>query len=244
MSQNDRRDQEREDNWAKQVSWERSEGPYRDYGWERGQSVLPEFRDPDVHVQPYERQRVSRWHRVGWNRDFNYGVEEYGPYTGVGPKGYQRSDQRIYEDVCERLTQHGQVDARNIHVNVKDGEVTLDGTVRDRQTKRMAEDVADHISGVKDVHNQLRIEQRNRQNQSQGQEQNQRDSGIPGGGRGRVDEVSGSGVYPASGPMPKGNAPVQGETSWGQGERGSAGYEDSGRSELHIPSEDKDKEQK
>jgi hypothetical protein len=229
MSQYNRRDYEENDDWASQVPWERSEGPYRDYGWEKGESALPEFRDPSVHVQPYERQRVSSWRPVDWNREYNYGVEE-GPYTGVGPKGYQRSDERIYEDVCERLTRAGQIDARDIRVNVKDGEVTLDGTVPNRVTKRMVEKVADNVRGVKDVHNQLRIE-RNRMNES----------GMPGGGQGRVDQVGGSGVYPASGPMPKSNAQAQGEASWGQGERGSAGYEDSGESEVHPPKSSQEK---
>ncbi len=59
-----------------------------------------------------------------------------------------------------------------------------------------------------------------------------KDSGAPGGGAGRVEDVSGSGVYPASGPLPPGNAPYQAEGSFGQGERGPAGYEDSGDSEL------------
>jgi hypothetical protein len=238
MSQNERRDRERGEDWAKEVPWERSEGPYRDYGWEKGQSILPEFRDPDVHVQPYERQRVSRWRKVNWNKNYNYGIEEVGPYSGVGPKDYRRSDQRIYEDVCERLTQHGRIDARGITVNVKDGEVTLDGTVRDRPTKRMAEDVADQVSGVKDVHNQLRIEQLSGQDMTQ----NPRNSGMPGGGQGRADEVGRSGVYPASGPLPPENAPAQGQASWGQGERGPAGYDDSGRSELNIPPENEEKE--
>jgi osmotically-inducible protein OsmY len=244
MSQYDQRDREREENWAKEVHWEHNQGPYPDYGWEKGQSVLPEFRDPDVHVQPYERQRVSRWRRVDWNEDYNYGVEEYGPYSGVGPKDYHRSDQRIFEDVCERLTRHGRIDARNIRVSVKDGEVTLDGTVRDRQTKRMAEDVADHISGVQDVHNQLHLDPGAQPGRGWERNRAENQTSMPGGGRGRVDEVGGSGVYPASGPMPKENASVQGEASWGQGERGSAGYEDSGRSEMNIPPENRGKEQK
>ncbi len=237
MSQNYRRDREREqDDWAKEVPWEYDRGPYEDYGWERGESTLPEFRDPSVHIQPYERGRVSRWTKVDWNREYNYGSQrEAGPYAGVGPKDYQRSDERIYEEVCEGLTWHGRIDARNIRVNVKDGEVTLDGTVRDRMTKRMAESVADRVYGVKDVHNQLHIEQQPGQHGS-----SVRDSGMPGGGRGRTDPVGGSGVFPASGPLPKGNAPVQGEASWGQGERGAAGFEDSGHSELNIPPENRD----
>lgn len=59
-----------------------------------------------------------------------------------------------------------------------------------------------------------------------------RESGLPGGGAGRKDEVGRSGVYPASGPYPEGNAEIRGQASWGQGERGAAGYEDHGSSQL------------
>ncbi len=59
-------------------------------------------------------------------------------------------------------------------------------------------------------------------------------SGMPGDGKGRRDEVGKSGVYPASGPLPDDpNARYQGEASWGQGDRGAAGYQDSGTSEIH-----------
>ncbi len=66
---------------------------------------------------------------------------------------------------------------------------------------------------------------------SQSAEQ-KKNSGRPGGGAGRVEDVSGSGVYPASGPLPQDNAPYQGEASFGQGKRGEAGYYDSGDSEI------------
>ncbi len=59
-----------------------------------------------------------------------------------------------------------------------------------------------------------------------------RESGLPGGGAGRKDEVGRSGVYPMSGPHPAGDAEIRGQASWGQGERGAAGYEDHGSSEL------------
>lgn len=80
-----------------------------------------------------------------------------GPHTGRGPKGYRRSDDRVKEEVCERLTHHGHLDATNIRVSVLDGEVTLEGTVSSRQEKRLAEDTVEHLSGVKDIHNHLRI---------------------------------------------------------------------------------------
>jgi hypothetical protein len=82
-----------------------------------------------------------------------------GPHAGRGPRGYQRSGQRIEEDVCERLSQHGQLDASDIQVKVENGEVTLTGTVGSRQEKRMAEDALDTVPGIRDVHNQLRVQQ-------------------------------------------------------------------------------------
>ncbi|HVJ17205.1 MAG TPA: BON domain-containing protein, partial [Polyangiaceae bacterium] len=42
-------------------------------------------------------------------------------------------------------------------VTVENGEVTLSGTVSDRRQKRIAEDAAGAVMGVKDVANRLRI---------------------------------------------------------------------------------------
>lgn len=67
---------------------------------------------------------------------------------------------------------------------------------------------------------------------NKGKQDERRESGLPGGGAGRKDEVGRSGVYPASGPYPEGNAEIREQASWGQGERGAAGYEDHGGSEL------------
>ncbi len=99
----------------------------------------------------------------GWGGTSGYsgGMGSYGEqgrYAGRGPKGYQRSDERIREDVCERLAQHPEIDAGEIEIQVKSGEVTLTGTVNRREEKRMAEDVAESVSGAKDVHNQLRVQ--------------------------------------------------------------------------------------
>lgn len=79
-----------------------------------------------------------------------------GRYTGMGPRGYRRSDERIREDVSDRLAEHGDLDASDIEVEVKDGEVTLTGTVESRMAKRLAEDLAESCSGVRDVMNQLK----------------------------------------------------------------------------------------
>ncbi len=97
----------------------------------------------------------------GFDRDMDPVEREtsYGRHAGRGPKGYQRSDERIREDVCVRLTDHPEIDASDIEVRVDSGEVTLSGTVDERPTKRMAEDVAASVNGVRDVHNQLRVGQ-------------------------------------------------------------------------------------
>jgi hypothetical protein len=80
-----------------------------------------------------------------------------GPLAGLGPKGYVRSDERIWEEVNERLREHGEIDATNVTVGVTNREVTLEGTVEDRWTKRLVEDAAQSVRGVTDVHNHLRV---------------------------------------------------------------------------------------
>jgi osmotically-inducible protein OsmY len=84
------------------------------------------------------------------------GSMRQGGFGGKGPKGYVRSDERIREDVCDRLSIDDEVDASDITVNVKNGEVTLEGTVPDRRSKHRAEDITESVSGVKEIHNSLR----------------------------------------------------------------------------------------
>ena len=83
-----------------------------------------------------------------------------GPFTGRGPRGYQRSDDRIREELNDRLTAHGFIDATDIECRVQNGEVTLGGFVGSREAKRAVEDVAEAILGVVGVHNNLRIRSR------------------------------------------------------------------------------------
>ena len=80
-------------------------------------------------------------------------------HRGRGPKNYQRSDDRIREDVNERLMDDAMVDASDIEVSVQNREVTLTGTVRSREEKRRAEDVAESVPGVAHVQNSLRVGQ-------------------------------------------------------------------------------------
>jgi osmotically-inducible protein OsmY len=78
-------------------------------------------------------------------------------YAGRGPKGYRRSDERIAEDVCDRLSDAPDIDASTIEVLVTDGDVTLSGTVTNRSAKRRSEDLVEDVSGVREVRNHLRV---------------------------------------------------------------------------------------
>lgn len=87
----------------------------------------------------------------------SYRIYRTDPSYARGPRGYKRSDSRILEDVSDRLAYDWDVDATDIEVSVKDGVVTLDGTVDTRQSRRRAEYIAADVWGVRDVQNNLRV---------------------------------------------------------------------------------------
>jgi osmotically-inducible protein OsmY len=62
----------------------------------------------------------------------------------------------IRDDVCDWLTEAADVDA-SIEVQVAAGVVTLSGAVENRYAKRRAEDLAESVSGVREVQNNLRL---------------------------------------------------------------------------------------
>ena len=124
---------------------------------------------------PFERSTRGRRLRNGtFGRGASYGydgesvVMRPGPeedpemplaaeHSECGPRGYCRSDARIFEDVCEQMTEHPLLDCSNIEVAVESGEVVLDGTVRDPHLKYLAEDIAYGVRGVQEVLNQIRV---------------------------------------------------------------------------------------
>jgi len=107
---------------------------------------------------------TSTTRRSGEDHELGHGGMLGGTYRagaprpmGRGPKGYQRSDDRIREDLCDRLMMSW-MDAENVDILVRDGEVTLQGTVKSRDEKRAIEALAESVLGVKDVHNTLRVQ--------------------------------------------------------------------------------------
>ena len=123
----------------------------------------------------YDRERYGRGEERGWwDRASDevaswFGDEEAerrrrmdeqrAHRRGRGPKNYRRSDERIKEDVNDRLGDDYYIDASDIEVMVSNQEVTLTGTVPSRNDKRRAEDIAEGVSGVTNVENRLRVKQ-------------------------------------------------------------------------------------
>jgi hypothetical protein len=79
--------------------------------------------------EPGPMERLGERMREGWRK-----------MTGRGPKGYKRSDERIREDVSERIARSN-IDADEVEVKVEGAEVTLTGFVVSRWDKRMLEDI-------------------------------------------------------------------------------------------------------
>lgn len=80
-----------------------------------------------------------------------------GMHRGHGPRNYQRSDERISDEIHQLLTFHNEIDATDIDVLVETGVVTLRGAVDSRGSKRLTEDLVEDVFGVKEVHNELRV---------------------------------------------------------------------------------------
>lgn len=69
----------------------------------------------------------------------------------------QQKAQRLMEQVCETLRECGEPVNCEIEVVVNDGLVTLCGTVERLKVKRLAENIARSISGVRRVSNQIKL---------------------------------------------------------------------------------------
>jgi hypothetical protein len=107
---------------------------------------------------PSRPRRGSGLGAFGYDDD----ARREGSHRGRGPRNYTRSDERIREDLSDRLTDDPHIDASDIEIVVSGGEVTLTGHVRQRIDKRRAEDIAESVSGVRHVQNNLRIGAPNR----------------------------------------------------------------------------------
>jgi BON domain len=113
------------------------------YGFGAG-SLEPDWRSGRRHGVAEESSR-----QPDWRED----VPRYPP----GPKGYQRSDERLREDISERLMQARYIDSSDVTVEVSGAKVVLEGTVPERRMKHAIEDLVDACPGVQDIENRIRV---------------------------------------------------------------------------------------
>lgn len=128
-----------------------------------------ELGEQDFEHSPHTQKNINIREQGSWNHPGVSGKsddetwvnqEEYRKQTnfvGYGPRGYKRSDDRIYEEVCDALMRHPDIDASEIGVSVDDGVVSLAGKVATRQMKKIAELISEDQPGVQDVKNELNV---------------------------------------------------------------------------------------
>lgn len=116
-----------------------------------------------LQAQGGQGQGVQGWgqQQQGFS---GYGPQGYGrgeDFSGYGPRGggSTRSDDQIREDIVRTLTDHPRIDAREIDVRVRNGEVTLEGQVPHREMKSEAYRLIDRVSGVQQVFDTVRVAQ-------------------------------------------------------------------------------------
>ena len=147
-----RRDDGRERRWQSEYSQEPYESPY--YG-------NPRFE------QTSDRYGTDRFRTGGYGQGAERYFENRPSFRGKGPRGYKRSDERLREDVCDRICDNADIDASDLEIKVKNGEVTLEGNVQSRHEKKIAEEIAEQVSGVNEVMNQIRVHAREKWSSSE-----------------------------------------------------------------------------
>jgi hypothetical protein len=123
------------------------------YGWgdgSRSQHLPLEGDYSDESAMSYEDQ-IRRDYRAGG------GAERARRRYPPGPKGYQRSDERMKEDISERLYRAYHIDSSEVVVEVRAGKVTLEGAVPSRHMKHAIEDMVDDCPGVTEIDNRIRV---------------------------------------------------------------------------------------
>lgn len=166
---NHRFGREHDDRFRNDPRYTRSREPEGGF-WERGDEDRT-LRSPDQEFETSGSYRqpagdyMNQGHgsaRAGSglprNQLTDYSSGARGGFAGRGPKGYVRTDERIRDEVCDRLSWNDEVDATDLTVLVGQGEVTLEGSVQTRHMKRLAEDIAESVAGVLDVHNTIRVQ--------------------------------------------------------------------------------------
>jgi hypothetical protein len=153
-----------EDEYSDESAVSYEQGARPQYG--RPPYAQPQYRQQ--HNPPYDQQYGRHFGRqFGQGQPYGqpYGNDRYsGGYPDArtrrfttGPKGYQRSDERLKEDISERLMESHYIDSSDVSVEVRGAKVVLEGTVPSRHMKHAIEDLVDACPGVQDIDNRVRV---------------------------------------------------------------------------------------
>jgi BON domain len=194
-----------EDEYSDESAVSYEQGPGQQYGqrqYGQRQYAQPQYGQPR-YGEPQGQQYGPRYGQQ--SRQQPYGNDRYSGYPDTrarrfttGPKGYQRSDERLKEDICERLMMSHYIDSSDVSVEVRGARVALEGTVPSRHMKHAIEDIVDACPGVQDIDNRVRIA-----NPLTRQEQSGQSQSLTGGGAG-VSSATGSGSTPGGVNTPNG----------------------------------------
>lgn len=183
---------------------QRSYGEFREPGRSGSSEWRPEesSRQRQGYGRQYESQSFDQPYPPGFQSEFGssqgasrygsgrQGSSEYGGHRGKGPKGYTRSDDRLKEVICEKLTDDPMIDASEINVEVTSQIVKLTGTVDDRSTKYEVEELIERCGGVKDIDNQLRVRSGSSQRSQMGSQGGSMESAGSSSGSGTSQPTS------------------------------------------------------
>jgi osmotically-inducible protein OsmY len=100
----------------------------------------------------FEPSRESERYRNRGREEESMGVERV-PHPSDAPN----SDELIHEEVYMLLQHHPDIDASDIELSVKDGQVFLEGTVRAPLDNRRLDEAIAMVAGVRNVQNRVRV---------------------------------------------------------------------------------------
>ncbi len=79
---------------------------------------------------------------------------------GVSQPTSVRSDDTLREEIHARLSEHPHLELRDLSVSVQGGHVRLEGSVPERRTRELIEDVVDNVNGVINTENLIEVQRR------------------------------------------------------------------------------------
>lgn len=134
---------------AEERRWPSGAESTRRYEVERGASrseprAYPMYGLGDQPAQAHQEYGYGRGGDAGYRRS-------------EGPRNYRRADDRVHDAVCTRLAHEDGLDVSEVTVHVREGVVTMEGTVNDRRSKYEIEEIAESVFGVRDVVNHIHV---------------------------------------------------------------------------------------